>query len=112
MKAKQTNFGTSSRETTTLETTKISGQARVKENESEPNQERWLQPLGAPKEKRTTLQMGRTLIWSGIPFEKAVVQITHAGQNQNFGHVKSVSDPSPYRVDPKCKRCVDVVDVH
>jgi len=46
----------------------------------------------------------RTLIWSGIPFEKAVVQITHAGQNQNFGYVKSVDEPSPYRVDPKCKR--------
>ena len=46
----------------------------------------------------------RTLIWSGIPFEKAIVQITHAGQNQNFGYVKSVLEPSPYRVDPKCKR--------
>ena len=46
----------------------------------------------------------RTLIWSGIPFEKAIVQITHAGQNQNFGYVKSVVESSPYRVEPKCKR--------
>lgn len=46
----------------------------------------------------------RTLIWSGIPFEKAIVQITHAGQHQNFGYVKSVLDPSPKRVEPKCKR--------
>ena len=46
----------------------------------------------------------RTLVWSGIPFEKAVVQITHAGQNQNFGYVKAVDEPSPYRIDPQCKR--------
>ena len=46
----------------------------------------------------------RTLVWSGIPFEKAVVQITHAGQNQNFGYVKSVIEPSLHRIEPKCKR--------
>jgi|GEM_PF-766418 len=46
----------------------------------------------------------RTLIWSGIPFEKAVVQVTHAGQHQSYGYVKSVDVESPYRVEPKCKR--------
>ena len=46
----------------------------------------------------------RTLVWSGIPFEKAVVQVTHAGQHQSYGYVKSVDVESPYRVDPKCKR--------
>ena len=46
----------------------------------------------------------RTLIWSGIPQEKAIVQVTHSGQHQNFGYVKEVVEASPYRIDPKCKR--------
>ncbi len=46
----------------------------------------------------------RTLVWSGIPFEKAVVQITHQGQHQQYGYMKSVDKPSDQRVDPKCKR--------
>ena len=46
----------------------------------------------------------RTLIWSGIPFEKAVVQVTHAGQHQSYGYVKSIDVKSPSRVEPKCKR--------
>ena len=46
----------------------------------------------------------RTLIWAGIPDEKAVVQLTHRGQNQDYGHFVSTRKPSPFRRDAPCKR--------
>jgi 23S rRNA (uracil1939-C5)-methyltransferase len=46
----------------------------------------------------------RILIWSGIPTEKAIVQLTHRGQNQSYGHFVETSSPSPYRQEPTCKR--------
>ena len=46
----------------------------------------------------------RTLIWAGIPGEKAVVQLTHRGQNQDYGHFVSTKTPSELRREPTCKR--------
>ena len=46
----------------------------------------------------------RTLIWSGIPNETALVQITHRGQHQQYAHVIKTDEPSSDRVTPSCKR--------
>ena len=46
----------------------------------------------------------RTLVWAGIPNEKAIVQITHRGQHQNYGHFVSTHEPSEFRREAPCRR--------
>ena len=67
----------------------------------------------AKGEAVVTYPDNRVLVWAGIPQETALVQITHKGQNQEFGYVvlnkesattQFAFQPSQYRREAPCKR--------